>query len=167
MEFGPVQILVVGFTDDEFAADVLPEIRRLREGDFIRVIGLDFMTKDEAGDLTRLELAELTPEESERLGALVGSLIGPRAFGEESISIGAGAGVGGTCAAANTTEPWAISDAIAPGMSAAVVLIEHTWAIPLRTVISNAGGFALEDSWVRPADLATIGAMIGLRSAAG
>ena len=92
MEFGPVQILVVGFTDDEFAADVLPELRRLREGDYIRVIGLDFMTKDEAGDLTRLELADLTAEESERLGALVGSLIGPRAFGEESISIGAGAG---------------------------------------------------------------------------
>jgi hypothetical protein len=43
-------------------------------------------------------------------------------------------------------------------MSAAVVLIEHRWAVPLRTAISRAGGFALEDTWVLPADLAAVGA---------
>jgi len=155
MERGPVQILVVGFADDGFAGDVIPELRRLIEGDVIRVIGLDFMIKDEAGNLTSLGLAALPPDESDKLGALVAALIGRGVFGEEWISIGAGAGLGGTCAGANTTEPWAISDAIPPGTCAAVVLIEHPWAIPLRTVISKAGGFALEDAWVRPADLVT------------
>jgi hypothetical protein len=55
---------------------------------------------------------------------------------------------------ANTTEPWAISHAIPPGMSAAIVLIEHPWAIPLRAAISKAGGFALEYTWVHPTELA-------------
>ncbi len=158
MNRGPIQILVVGFADDGFAGDVLPELRRLSERDAIRLLDLQFMTKDEAGNLTRMELAALTPEESARLGTLVAALIGPGVLGEQGISVGAGAGVGGACAGANTTEPWAISDAIPPGVSAAVVLIEHRWAIPLRAAISSAGGFALEDTWVHPAELAVVGA---------
>jgi hypothetical protein len=66
--------------------------------------------------------------------------------------------VGGACAGAQTCETWAISDAIAPGMSAAVILIEHRWAIPLQAAISAGGGFALEDTWIFPADLAAVGA---------
>jgi len=159
MERGPVQVLVVGFADDSLARDVLPELRRLRERDIIRLLDLDFMTKDEAGNLTRMELAGLTPAESERIGALVGALIGPGAFGEQGISVGVGAGVGGAGAGANNTEPWAISDAIPPGMSAAIVLIEHPWAIPLRAAISRAGGFALEDTWVHPGELAAAAAV--------
>jgi uncharacterized membrane protein len=158
-ECGPVQILVVGFADDGFAGDVLPELQRLDERDDIRLIGLDFVTKTEAGSLARMKLAALTLEESERFGALVGALIGRGAFGEEGISVGAGAGVGGACAGADATDPWAISDAIPPGTSAAVILIEHRWAIPLRAAISGAGGFALEDTWVNQADLAAVGAV--------
>jgi hypothetical protein len=41
-------------------------------------------------------------------------------------------------------------------MSAAVVLIEHPWAIPLRAAIGRAGGFALEDTWVHPGELAAV-----------
>ena len=156
MDRGPVQILVVGFADERFAGAVLPELRRLREHDVIRLLDLQFMTKDEAGNLTRMELDALTPDESARLGALVAALIGLGVLGEEGISVGAGAGVGGACAGANATDPWAISDAIPPGVSAAVVLIEHRWAIPLRAAISSAGGFALEDTWVHPADLAVV-----------
>ena len=157
MECGPVQILVVGFADDSLAGEVLPELRRLRDRDVIRLIGLHFVTKAEAGSMTRMELAALTPEESERLGALVQALIGSGVFGEEGILVGPGAGVGGFCAGADTTDPWAISDAIPPGTSAAIILIEHRWAIPLRAVISSAGGFALEDTWVHPAELAAVG----------
>ena len=83
MDRGPIQILVVGFADDGFARDVLPELRRLSERDAIRLLDLQFMTKDEAGNLTRTELAALTPEESARLGTLVAALIGPGVLGEQ------------------------------------------------------------------------------------
>jgi uncharacterized membrane protein len=163
MERGPVQILVVGCADDGFARDILPELLRLRDRSLIRLIDVDFMSKDEAGNLTRMELAALTPAESERFGTLVGALVGPGAFGEQGISVGAGAGAGGACAGANNTEPWAISDAVPPGTSAAVLLIEHEWAIPLRAAIRRAGGFALEDTWVHPIELATAGAGLTTR----
>jgi hypothetical protein len=56
------------------------------------------------------------------------------------------------------TEVWYLADAIPEGSSAAVVLIEHLWAIPLRDRIADAGGTALADAWIHPADLIAIGA---------
>jgi hypothetical protein len=38
-----------------------------------------------------------------------------------------------------------------------VALIEHLWAIPLRTAISGAGGVTLADEWVHPDDLIALG----------
>jgi uncharacterized membrane protein len=166
MESGPVQVLVIAFADNSFPDDVLHQLRRLCEGDVIRLLDVDFVTKDEAGNLTRTDIAALTPVESGWVGALVGALIGVGAFGEQGTLVGAGAGVGGACPGATNTEPWAISDAIPPGMSAAVLLIAHPWAIPLRAAIGGAGGFALEDTWVHPTELAAaVCAATSLRSA--
>ena len=57
-------------------------------------------------------------------------------------------------------EVWSIADAIPVGTTAAVALIEHRWAIPLRDAIRSAGGVALADSWVHPEDLVAFGAAI-------
>jgi hypothetical protein len=56
------------------------------------------------------------------------------------------------------TEVWYLADAIPAGSSAAVALIEHRWAIPLREKIVNAGGITLADEWLHPADLMAVGA---------
>jgi hypothetical protein len=47
-------------------------------------------------------------------------------------------------------------------MTAAIVILEHRWAIPLRNAIANAGGVALADKWLHPRDLLAIGAEIGM-----
>ena len=52
---------------------------------------------------------------------------------------------------------WYVDDAIPNGTAAAVALLEHRWAIPLRDGIRNAGGFHLADAWIHPADLVGIG----------
>jgi hypothetical protein len=64
VERSPVQVLLVGFADDGFAGDILSKLRRLRERDVIRLLDLDFLTRDEAGNMTRMDLAALTPDES-------------------------------------------------------------------------------------------------------
>ena len=53
---------------------------------------------------------------------------------------------------------WSIADTIPMGTTAAVALIEHRWAIPLRDAIGRAGGVALADTWVHPEDLVAAGA---------
>ena len=57
----------------------------------------------------------------------------------------------------DAAETWYVDDAIPPGSAAAVALIEHRWAIPLRDAIRDAGGFHLADAWIHPADLVAIG----------
>ena len=41
--------------------------------------------------------------------------------------------------------------------AAALVLIEHHWAVPLRDAIMRAGGFRLADDVISPLDLVEIG----------
>ena len=41
--------------------------------------------------------------------------------------------------------------------AAALLLIEHHWAVPLRDAIARAGGFRLSDGFISPLDLVEIG----------
>jgi uncharacterized membrane protein len=159
MTFGPVQILVVGFQDPEFKGAIREELERLREHDVVRLIDLVVVYKDDDGNVERLRQSDLTQEELEEFGAIVGALIGIGAGGEEGAEAGAVLGAaamedGHVFADAET---WYVDDAIPPGTAAAVALLEHRWAIGLRDSIRDAGGFHLADAWVHPADLVAIG----------
>ena len=41
--------------------------------------------------------------------------------------------------------------------AAALVLIEHHWAVPLRDAVASAGGFRIADGFISPLDLVEIG----------
>ena len=43
--------------------------------------------------------------------------------------------------------------------AAALILLEHHWAVPLRDAIARAGGFRLSDGFISPLDLVGIGLM--------
>ena len=158
MTIGPVQLLVVGFEGGESNGEILAELDRLRENDIVRLIDLVVVRKDADGNLGRLVRSDLSPEEAEALGAVVGALIGFGAAGEEGAEQGA---IDGAAALADghvfDEEVWYVEDAIPNGTAAAVALLEHRWAIPLREGIRNAGGFHLADAWIHPADLVGIG----------
>ena len=55
-----------------------------------------------------------------------------------------------------TDQVWDVAASIPNGSAAAVALIEHLWATPLRDAIARAGGVASGD-WVHPLDLVEIG----------
>ena len=52
------------------------------------------------------------------------------------------------------------------GTAAAVALLEHRWAIPLRDKIAQAGGLTLSDAWIHVADLVAVGAVAGEKAKA-
>ena len=60
---------------------------------------------------------------------------------------------------------WSLADAIPPGATAAVALIEHLWAAPLREAIQRAGGTALEETWLAPEDVQRLAGLMGDRDA--
>jgi hypothetical protein len=43
--------------------------------------------------------------------------------------------------------------------AAALILLEHHWAVPLRDAIARAGGFRISDGFISPLDLVEIGLM--------
>jgi uncharacterized membrane protein len=160
MEFGPVQILVVGFEHGKFEGKILEELRRLREADIVRLVDLVFVHHNEDGNLEKVELSDLSQAEAMEMGALAGALVGFGADGEEGVEDGAlaGAEAAEDGSVLDGDQFWYIADAIPPGSSAGVALLEHRWAIPLRDAITEAGGETLVDAWVHPEDLVAIGA---------
>jgi hypothetical protein len=54
-------------------------------------------------------------------------------------------------------EAWYIADTIPEGTSAAVALLEHRWAIPLRDAILATGGIPVASEWIHPRDLIAVG----------
>jgi uncharacterized membrane protein len=159
LTLGPVQMLVVGFEGDNFKGEIREELERLREHDIIRLIDLLLVKKNDDGELEVLQQSDLDQDEAEEFGAIVGALVGFGAGGEEEAERSAIAG-------ANELEDghvfddeavWYLGDAIPDGTAAAVALLEHRWAIPLRDKIAQAGGITLSDAWIHPADLVAIG----------
>jgi uncharacterized membrane protein len=159
-------MLVVGFEHGKFEGEILAELKRLREQDIIRLVDLLFVNKDDDGEIATVELTDLSREESMEFGALAGALIGVGAGGEAGAEAGA---VAGAVAmedgqAFSEQDVWFVADAIPPGTSAGIALIEHRWAIPLREAIERAGGQPLADEWVHPEDLVAAGAEAAARS---
>lgn len=165
-EFGPVQIMVVGFDDPNLTGEIVAELQRLKDADLVRVIDLVAVEKDAAGDVAAVELSDLSDEERGEFGALAGAMIGLGMEGDEA-GLEAGAVAGAEAAEEGILGEeavWSIADAIPVGTVAAVALLEHRWAIPLRDAIIRAGGRPLADTWIHPEDLMAFGAAMSKES---
>jgi uncharacterized membrane protein len=157
MALGPVQVLVVGYGKDaEFKGAALDELRRLAEHDIVRLVDLLVVAKDDDGNVAKVEFRDRP--ELEEFGALAGALIGLGAAGEEGMEAGAVAGAEAAAEGLYSPEDvWVLADEIPAGTTAAIALLEHRWAIPLRDAILDAGGMIVADEWIHPTDLVAYG----------
>ena len=128
MALGPLEYLVVGFEGNRFTGQILAELRAAREKGVIRVVDLIVIKKDDQGNVTALELSDLSKEEAAELGPLAGDLLG--LFAQEDIE--------------------QVAAGIPNNDAAGLLLFEHTWAIGLRDAILNAGGVAIAGGLVAP-----------------
>ena len=158
MTIGPVQLLIVGFVGGEFKGEITKVLTDLRERDVIRLIDMGVVRKDEDGVITMIEHSDLNQDETIEFGATVGALIGLGVAGDEGAEAGAIAGAEAALDGGMIEDQvWYIADEIPEGTAAAVALIEHRWAIPLRSAIQDAGGFLISDAWIHPTDRVAIG----------
>ena len=162
MAIGPVQLIVLGFNHPDFHGEVIAELERLRETDTVRVIDSLAVYKDADGELEVEHLSNLTQDEAIELGSKIGALIGLGIEGEEGIEAGAIAGAEEVAAEGGVNvftdeEAWDVLADIPNDSAAALILIEHHWAVPLRDAIMRAGGFRISDAFISPLDLVELG----------
>lgn len=160
MTIGPVQLLVLGFPQPDFHGAIVAELDRLRESDTIRVIDALAVHKDIDGAIEVAHLSNISEDEAVELGSKVGALIGLGIDGEEGMEAGAVAGAAAAAdgiAAFDDENAWDVLGEIPDGSAAALLLLEHRWAIPLRDAVAEAGGFRVADGFISPLDLIAIG----------
>jgi uncharacterized membrane protein len=160
MAVGPVQLIVLGFKHPEFHGEIIAELERLKASDTVRVIDALAVYKDAEGEIEIEHLSNLTQDEAIEIGSTVAALIGLGIDGEEGMVAGAEAGALASedgIQVFSDEEAWDVLEDIPNDSAAALLLIEHHWAVPLRDAIVRAGGFRISDGFISPLDLVEIG----------
>jgi uncharacterized membrane protein len=160
MAIGPVQLIVLGFHDPDFHGEILDELERLRRSDTVRVIDALAVFKDADGELEAMHLSNLSDDEAVEVGSVVGALIGLGFDGEDGAEAGAQAGAEAAAdgiSAFSDAEAWDVLEDIPNGSAAALVLLEHHWAVGLRDAVARAGGYRVSDGFISPLDLIGVG----------
>ena len=123
------------------------------------MVGLGLCVRDEVYLVDDFGLAEPVNEAIE-IGSVVGALVGLGIDGEEGMLMGAvlGAEAGAEgLEVFDAEDAWDVIEEIPNDSAAALLLIEHHWAVGLRDAIASAGGFRISDGFIAPIDLVAVG----------
>ena len=123
----------------------------------MRVIDALAVHKDADGEIEVQHLSNLTKEEAVEVGSVV---VGLGTAGEEGAEQGAAVGAEAATDGVelfSDEQAWDVIEEIPNDSAAALILLEHHWAVPLRDAIVEAGGFRISDGFVSPLDLVDVG----------
>jgi hypothetical protein len=135
MAHGPLQVLVLNFEHANFSGEIQAELSRLEDAGVLHVLDLLFVSKSPEGEITLGEAGDI------HTGSLGQAILGDGSAPEPRPD----------------DDVWYAADAIEPGSAAAVAVVEHTWAIPLRDAVQRAGGRQTAAEWIDESQLAALG----------
>ena len=119
MSVGPIEVIVVEFPGNRFNGKVLPELRRLVDAGTIRIVDGLLMSRGSGDEITILEIDQALGDPAlvalAELFDTIDALIS-----DEDIE--------------------ALQETLEPDSSAAILVFEHTWAIPFRDAVVDSGG---------------------------
>ena len=160
MTIGPIQLIVLGFPEPHFRGQIIEELERLRASDTVRVVDALAVHRMRGGEVEVDHLSNISDEEASELGSVIGALIGLEIEGDKGVEAGVEAGARAAAdgiRAFSEEDAWDVLGDIPEGSAAALLLLEHVWAIPLRDAVLAAGGVRLADGFVSPLDLIAVG----------
>ena len=167
---GPVHLVVVGLENENLKGQIAQALQDASAKGVIRVLDALAVQKTAESDIKSLGATDLTPEQREVYGALVGALLGlGMTDSDEGAQIGAEMGAHAFAErnfGLSQQDIQAIARDIPPGRTLLLVLFEHRWAIPLKEAIMSANGEVFAQGIVRPETLIAVGAQLGAAIAA-
>lgn len=123
MALGPIELLVFGFPGNRFTGGIIPEIERLVDAGIISVADVLMIHKDQDGEVTFAELEEADGDDPvARLSRLMKGL---DLISDEDVL--------------------EFAQALGPDSSAAAIVFEHTWFLPLRDELAGSDAVLLSN----------------------
>lgn len=114
----PVEVVVLEFPGSRFNGDIAPALKQLVDDGIVRILDLVFITKDDDGTITALELSEVDEDVAAPFDDIDGEVSGVLA--EEDLEVA--------------------GDALSPGSSALMIVWEDTWARRVVDAVAASGG---------------------------
>ena len=179
MTLGPLHLVVIGFHghDDDFKGKVPRALRAAhalraarRHGD-VRVLDMLLIRKDAHGAIHQLQLGELGEKERAFAGSVAGGILGLPTEGTAHAKRAADAKPAasyGVLAVAehefglDEADLQEITRDIPNGNAAAIVLVEHLWALRLKDAIDDAGCRLIAEGMLTSATLSALGADVAI-----
>ncbi|MEU1471862.1 DUF6325 family protein [Streptomyces sp. NPDC005761] len=118
MAVGPVEYLVVAFPGSRFTGAIAPALAEAVASKAVRIIDLTFVYRSEDGAIEILELDDLDPDDLVSFQPVEGE-------------------VGGML---NSDDIRTLGESVPPGSSAALIVWEDLWALPLTEAVRASGG---------------------------
>jgi len=129
---GPLQYIVIGYEQDHFRDQLMPELDDLSERKVIRMLDLLVVRRDESGHVSSRELVEILPDDSD----LLSHPDHDEWITQDDVDV--------------------VGENIPNDSSVALLLFEHTWANRLEDLVTEAGRFLGEDESAFPGVAAQI-----------
>jgi uncharacterized membrane protein len=114
---GPVDYVILEWPAEPSGEEVVPLLVDLVDRGIIRILDIAFVSKDEDGELTAIEIGDAGP--------------GAAAFG---VFDGASSGL------VDEEDLQEAASALEPGTSAAILVWENRWAAPVAIALRRSGG---------------------------
>src|SRR3954462_6963665 len=113
---GPLECLVVEFPGNKFSGEILPALRAVVDKDLVRIIDLTFVRKDASGNVAALELTDLGEDDMKMFDPITSDVTG--LLSSEDVA--------------------KVAASLSDNSSAALLLLEHVWAVNVRDAIVRA-----------------------------
>jgi len=117
IKHGPVDVVVLAAGEPRFDGGVFAELERQAASGTIRVLDALILVKDAQGEVLRINLEDLSPEEAAAVGFIDT----------------------GTRGLFDSEDADTLIEGMVPGSAVVALAIEHTWAVALVNALYQAG----------------------------
>jgi hypothetical protein len=131
---GPVDIAVVAFDEPKFDGSIASAIADLVAGGIVRVLDILLVNKDEAGEVTVLEVTDVDGDGIPDLVAVQGDIPGLIAEDDARAAI----------------------EAMPESTAIAIIAWENTWLVRARNAIASSGGTLIAFERIPAADVMAV-----------
>ena len=148
----PVELIVAAFNEEKAAKAALKELKAAKRAKLIDIVDAAVIRRDEKNKLHIKETGDLSGGQGAMFGGAMGLILGILAGpGAPLVATATGALVGGIASKLRDSgfsndRLKEIGDALKPGTSAIVAVVEHRWVGELENLMAEAGADVLTES---------------------